>query len=239
MIHKWVAKVRYWLARLRTRNNFSYRGLKLKVDEGVLNPTAFRASFTFASAALRQVGDRSGPVLELGCGCGLASVLLARAGFEVTAVDLNQKAVANTLANATANKLQLEVLCSDWDEQLGDRQFDYVITNPPFLARKPDRMMRALYAGDQLAVLQACLAAVNRRLAPQGQALILTSSLTGRADFLALLAANGLCVKSGSQSGNLNERLYIDIVGHTEPPIITGGHHSVVPNKRVGVREST
>ena len=49
----------------------------------------------------------------MGCGSGLLALHMAKAGAEVAAVDVDERAVANTLRNAASNGLRLTVLRSD------------------------------------------------------------------------------------------------------------------------------
>jgi 16S rRNA (guanine1207-N2)-methyltransferase len=69
-------------------------------------------------------------VLDLGCGAGILTALLARAGHAVTAVDASSTAVAATRATLAANGLDAEVHCGDLFAGLG--RFDAIWTNPPF-----------------------------------------------------------------------------------------------------------
>ena len=71
-----------------------------------------------------------GSVLDPGCGSGVLSAALARAGRDVTAVDISRTAVAATRATLAANQLQARVQCGDGYTGLG--RFDAIWTNPPF-----------------------------------------------------------------------------------------------------------
>jgi len=57
---------------------------------------------------------RGVPVLELGCGLGLPSIVAARAGGRVLATDWSPDAVAATAANAERNGVQIETLECSW-----------------------------------------------------------------------------------------------------------------------------
>jgi len=206
-----IAKARYWGARLRTRKRFQYKGYRFEVRPDVLNPTAFRASFVFADQALFWAPRQPCRVLELGCGSGFVSVLLSAAGHQTWAVDLDPEAIANTQDNAIRNKQTLSCLLSDWDQAIDpELRFDYIVSNPPFLANEPHMLSRALYAGPGLNVTGAMLTALARRLAPGGQALVMTSSFTGREAFLALCGEKGLALLQSKPHTHWNETIYLD-----------------------------
>lgn len=201
----------YVAARLRARARFRWAGARFEVSPGVLNPTMFRASGLFAEQALLQAPPARASVLELGCGCGLAAVLLARAGHRVTALDRDPAAARDTLRNARANVVRVDVLISDWDAALTpSRRFDYVVTNPPFLSAEPPALRTALHAGTELEALNAALDALRRRLHPQGQALLASSSLSGRTRVEALVAAAGLELVEARTVPGFGERYHFD-----------------------------
>lgn len=74
--------------------------------------------------------DRGGQrVLEIGCGAGAASCLFAKAGADVTAVDLTEGAVLLTKRNATAQGLQVDVRQMDAEKLVfDDETFDHVFS---------------------------------------------------------------------------------------------------------------
>lgn len=74
--------------------------------------------------------------LEVGCGCGLISMVLARNSIEVFAIDVNKEACMNTLQNSKKNILRgiIHVINSDVATALrGGLRFDLVVSNPPYL----------------------------------------------------------------------------------------------------------
>ncbi|WP_024695387.1 peptide chain release factor N(5)-glutamine methyltransferase [Pseudomonas syringae] len=89
-------------------------------------------------AALEQVpAFAPAKVLDLGTGTGAIGLALAndRQQWKVTAVDRVPEAVA--LAERNRQRLQLdnaEVLESHWFSALQGRQFDLIISNPPYIA---------------------------------------------------------------------------------------------------------
>jgi SAM-dependent methyltransferase len=72
--------------------------------------------------------------LDLCCGSGIHALLAARHAGRVTAVDINPRAVACTAFNACALGLaNLEALQGDLYAPVGERTFDLITANPPFV----------------------------------------------------------------------------------------------------------
>jgi len=68
-------------------------------------------------------------VLDLGCGTGILSILALKLGAEaVTAIDIEQPSVENTIENLSLNGVEAEVILGSVDVIVG-RQFDIVLAN--------------------------------------------------------------------------------------------------------------
>ena len=211
--HPLLRRALYIAGRLRERRNFRFLGARFTVHEGVLNPTVFGASMVFAKACLRQAPRVPARVLELGCGSGLAAVLLARAGHVVTAVDIDPAAVRNTTENALENGVVITVLQSRWDEAARREElFDFIVTNPPFLTEVPPALPTALFGGPNLEHVRECLEAASRRLAASGRVLTLTSDRTGRAAFLEQVRGAGLRVTGSHEDVRWFDTYFTDIL---------------------------
>ena len=66
-------------------------------------------------------------LLDVGCGSGALSVVAARAGADVTAIDLDPVAVAATVANATANGVAVDASTAPLSAL--DGSWDVVVAN--------------------------------------------------------------------------------------------------------------
>ena len=82
---------------------------------------------------VNHLPEITGSVLEIGCGTGIISVHLASKGAQVTAVDLNPKAVEATRFNSTNNGVKIEVLEGDMFAPVEGRRFGTIVCNPPYL----------------------------------------------------------------------------------------------------------
>lgn len=108
---------------------FEYDGLKIISYPGVFSHGRLDEG-TGELLAMLDAPAEGGAVLDPGCGAGVLSAALARAGMQVTAVDISSTAVAATRATLVANQLHADVQCGDGYAGLG--RFDAIWTNPPF-----------------------------------------------------------------------------------------------------------
>ncbi len=78
-----------------------------------------------------EVGKK---VLDLGCGYGVLSVVAAKLGGDVYAVDSNKLAVYLTRFNARANGVSVLAKHGNLYEPFDPLQFHLIVSNPPFAA---------------------------------------------------------------------------------------------------------
>lgn len=116
-------------------------------------------------------------VLEMGCGPGLISIHMAKAGALVTAVDLNPAAVDCTKDNASRNDLLLTVINSDLFSNV-NRSYDLIVFNPPYLRGDGETMEDHAWAGGPTGteVLFRFLQGAVDHLEPNGRILVIVSS---------------------------------------------------------------
>ena len=137
----------------------------MTVPTGVFHPGLFFSSGVLATEIERRK-PRGRSVLDVGCGSGVLSLIAARGGATVTAIDINAEAVGATLANAAANDLNIEVLRSNLYGALNGRRFDLVVVNPPYFAKDPaDDTERAWFAGADLGYFEQFFAGLDDHLA--------------------------------------------------------------------------
>jgi release factor glutamine methyltransferase len=115
--------------------------------------------------------------LEIGCGSGLVSLHMARAGATVTAVDLNYEAAVCAKAAAGLNGLRLEVIRSDLFQNVNGC-FDLIVFNPPYLRGEGTDVSDLAWAGGRTGTetLGRFLEQARGHLGPEGRIVVIVSS---------------------------------------------------------------
>ena len=114
---------------------------------------AFLDHETWVRPALAKLGDLRGKhALDYGCGHGMAAVVMARAGADVTAFDLSPGYVAEARERAAANGVRIECIVADGEElPFPDATFDAVWGNAILhhldLARAGRELFRVMKPG--------------------------------------------------------------------------------------------
>ncbi len=127
------------------------------------------ASTSLAQLAVREPVERA---LDLGTGCGVQSLHLARHARQVVATDLNPRAIALAELTAKINGIELDLRLGDLYTPVADEQFDLIITNPPYVIAPPgEDASRLSYReaglpGDEL--VRRVVVEGAQRLAPGG-----------------------------------------------------------------------
>ena len=85
--------------------------------------------------ARNVVNKVKGEVLDLCTGSGIQAILAAKSADKVTGVDIDEVAVSIASFNAALNRVEDKVvfLQGNLYEAIGDKKYDYILTNPPFI----------------------------------------------------------------------------------------------------------
>jgi release factor glutamine methyltransferase len=208
-----MGKAIYWRHRLSGRlrpATFALEqvgGWPLIVAPGVLNPKLMRTGEFFASELSSALVTGEASVLDMGTGSGICALVAARHGHHVTAVDISAAAVRCTRVNALLNGLehQIDVYHGDLFAPVGDRRFDVVLFNPPFLRGAPrddaDRAWRSLDVAERFA------SQLREHLTPRGFALVLLSTYGGAGRFADAFRERGFMLEVVARRAYINERL--------------------------------
>src|SRR5262249_55668916 len=151
----------------------------------------------FGSSAVlgRFVGGlplRGKSFLDLGCGSGIIGLCAARAGAQVTAVDINPAAVQCAAENAARAGLPVVVRYSDLFSAVPER-FDVIAWNPPFLLGVPRNTAEsAFFGGDRYEVIERFASEAPLHLNDGGKIYSIISTDADIDRIQSLFAAQGL-----------------------------------------------
>jgi len=124
---------------LKKRRKYSYKNISVWVE-----PTVFPPFLTISTKLLLEFMEtlalKDKTFLELGCGCGIISILAAKKEAKVTATDINEIALEALEKNAADNSVSIAITKSDLFENLRGQSFDIIIINPPYYPKAPNSM---------------------------------------------------------------------------------------------------
>ncbi|PWI42921.1 HemK2/MTQ2 family protein methyltransferase [Streptomyces sp. ICBB 8177] len=156
-----------------------------------------RTALAHKSSCAAREGRRP-RVLDLCTGTGVLALAAARAGADVTAVDISRRAVLAARCNAALHGVPLRVLRGDLAAPVAAERFDLVLANPPYVVRLAGRpghhsRARAWDAGpDGRELVDRICGAAPALLARGGALVMVHSGLCGVGATLRLLRDGGL-----------------------------------------------
>jgi release factor glutamine methyltransferase len=186
---------------VRFEANFGEHELTLDVPTGVWNPTPHGVHLGNMLARIDL--DRMN-VLELGTGCGIHAILIARGGASrLTLTEIDAPTLDNARHNLGTHGVDVPVdyFVADWTHVDGG-PWDVVITNPPF-AKSGKRYRR--YFIDTL-ILDA-----HKLAKPGGRLIFVQSSMADIPRSLELMRENGMSVRVvGEVDGPFRDYYFAD-----------------------------
>lgn len=130
---------------------------------------------------LSAVKYAHGKVLDMFAGSGIIGLNAAEKSEKVTFVDINPNALKAIEYNAKRNEIKnFECILSDLFSSLGNRKFDTIYANPPYLPEKKESnwLNRALSGGKEGSELTvALIRSLKTHLKQGGKAFIILSSV--------------------------------------------------------------
>jgi release factor glutamine methyltransferase len=164
---------------------------------GVFRPIS--DTWMLADALRAQGPTAETTVLDLCTGSGAIAVSAALAGAgDVTAVDVSRRAVLCAWLNGRLNGVRVRAVRGDLLSAVGDRRFDVIVSNPPYVPASTDELPtrgpeRAWDAGrDGRLLLDRICADAPAHLTPGGVLLLIHSSVCGTEETIRRLEAGGL-----------------------------------------------
>ncbi|MCR8432640.1 MAG: methyltransferase [Crenarchaeota archaeon] len=177
------------------RRTIEFMGIKLVVNEYVYEPSD--DTELLAKAVIRNIKPFS-KALEIGTGSGAIAILLAKLGCDVTATDINPKAIEVAKENATQNNVKIRFIVGDLFAGLNEK-FDTIVFNPPYLPEDDFDFLLDHY--DKMSVVGGkkgnetiirFLKDLPRYLRPNGEAYIVLSSLSKPEEVFEIIRKQGL-----------------------------------------------
>ena len=125
------------------------------------------ASTTLAQLTIRNPVARA---LDLGTGCGVQTLHLARHAETVVATDLNPRAVMCAELSLALSGVEADLRVGSLYDPVPDETFDLVVTNPPFVMSPPEKSRLTYREGgfDADGLMQAVVTQGIGHLAPGG-----------------------------------------------------------------------
>ncbi|HLC45625.1 MAG TPA: HemK2/MTQ2 family protein methyltransferase [archaeon] len=167
--------------------HYARLGVELRVYPDVYDP----AEDSFLLADNLDVG-KGDEVLDVGCGCGLQSIVSAKLGAKrVVAVDINRNAVENTEFNARELGVSGVVQARESDLFSSvTESFDAIVFNPPYLPeegagdKKMSTVLDKAWAGGAKGheTLLRFLRDAKKHLNDNGRVYFVISNITGQED---------------------------------------------------------
>ncbi len=114
-----------------------FHGLLLKVTPDTLVPRADTETLVdWALEILQTQAPEQAQLIDLGTGSGAIALALkaSHPAAQVEALDLSHAALAVAQENARRHGLDIRFHQGDWWQPLAGRQFDLIVSNPPYIA---------------------------------------------------------------------------------------------------------
>lgn len=118
-----------------------------------------------------------GPALDIGCGSGVLSLLLAKKGIEVVAVDKNYWAVECTKLNAAKLKFNVRTYVLNDLNNIETSALNTIVSNPPWLPAKSSSTLDNGVYDPKSEMLLGTFKTAKRFLTQAGRLLLIYSDL--------------------------------------------------------------
>ncbi len=116
-------------------NSVSFYSEEFFISDGVLIPRPETELLVYKAVDILQ-NISSPTVLEIGCGSGVVSIMLAKKikNINIVAVDICDQAIKTTKTNTQIhNQNEIKVIKSDLFAAVSNQRFDMVVSNPPYI----------------------------------------------------------------------------------------------------------
>ncbi len=116
-------------------NSANFYGKEFYVDSNVLIPRPETELLVDQVVSICR-GMKRPRIVEIGTGSGIVSIMLKYLipDAEVTAIDISEEALNIAKDNAIKHNQKIEFICSDLCENYVEKNFDILVSNPPYIA---------------------------------------------------------------------------------------------------------
>ncbi len=160
---------------LKKRRKYRFKNITVWVE-----PTVFPPFITISTKLLLEfvetieLKDKS--FLELGCGCGIISILAAKKEAIVTSSDINPIALSALIENAKENQVNIEIIESDLFQKLQNKTFDFIIINPPYYPKNPSSIAEnAWFCGENFEYFESLFSQLPKYLTMENSTYMILS----------------------------------------------------------------
>ena len=192
---------------------FEYKCVKLGFSKDVYEPDD--DSFLIVDNLDKLSIGENDNVLEVGVGCGIVSLFMAKIAKNVTGVDINPHAIELSRKNAELNSISnVSFFESDLFDKINEGlKFDMIIFNLPYVPTEEtiDEPIAKAWDGgvDGRKVTDIFLKDAINYLKPGGRICVLDSSLSNHKKTIQFLEKNEFDVKIIAEKKLSFERLYL------------------------------
>ncbi|MBX9586956.1 MAG: 50S ribosomal protein L11 methyltransferase [Gammaproteobacteria bacterium] len=159
----------------KTPYNMEAFGIPIQVDDTVYPPETDEITLLYLEdkgTSMLRSGVR---VLDFGTGTGILAIFAAKHGAQVTAIDINPKAVQCTQHNCNVNGVadQVQVLLSDGFSNISpDSKFDIILASIPWESSEANNNMEIAFYDPQFKARTNLFETGYHHLHPDGCILI-------------------------------------------------------------------
>ena len=176
---------------------FFFNEIELEIFDKVYYP---REDSILLAQTLNEKKLKNKKCIEIGCGSGLISIVMAKLGAFVVSTDIDKYALMNTEKNSIKNKVFLTIKKSDLFDKIKEK-FDFIVFNPPYLPNCENmiytkNIKHQLFGGKTgRELIEQFLKQSKNRLNKNGKIFFQISTLTGKEKVIEICRKNNFSIK--------------------------------------------
>ncbi len=185
---------------------FKYQGIQVLV-----HPEVFPPHLTLSTKILldfiAELDLSKKSFLELGCGSGIISLFARSKEATVTASDINKTALENLKKASEENNLEVDCVYSNLFENLQNKNFDYILINPPYYPKQPKNVKeQAWFCGDDFQYFKNLFNQLPPYINKKNQAYMILSEDCEFKTISEIASGNKLNLKAAFETSKMGEK---------------------------------